>query len=75
MNTPPPERLAYSVKEVAILLGIGRSLVYKLIHDGELPAIKIHADRRVTKAALDTYMPDDTLETCFYTMSFITMPC
>lgn len=33
-------RLAYSVKEVSQMLGIGESTVWKLIREGKLPTVK-----------------------------------
>jgi excisionase family DNA binding protein len=36
-----------SPKEVAVLLGLSRSAVYRLIEDGELPAYKVRGRLRV----------------------------
>ena len=38
---PQPERLVYSVKEVASLLGLNLGGTYALIHDGTIPAIRM----------------------------------
>jgi excisionase family DNA binding protein len=37
------ERRAYKVHEVAAVLGLGRTTIYKLIQDGHLTRIKIGA--------------------------------
>jgi len=58
MTTSTDKPLAYSVEAAALLLGVGRSTAYELIRTGELSAIKIRGCRRVTRAALDTYLAD-----------------
>lgn len=35
------ERITYSIKETGIALGIGRTLIYEMIDDGRLEAIKV----------------------------------
>src|SRR5262249_54769110 len=43
-----------SVSATARFLGVSRSLVYKLIHQGDLPSVKLGSSRRVPiKAVLD----------------------
>jgi excisionase family DNA binding protein len=37
---PPPERLAYTLKEVQKLVGISRSAIYLVLAEGELRAVK-----------------------------------
>ena len=45
------EKLAYSVPEMAEVLGIGRNVAYELVHAGNFyPAIKI-GDRRIIISA------------------------
>lgn len=43
MNT----RLLYKVKEVAEMLGIGRSKAYDLIRAGDIPAVRVGSSLRV----------------------------
>jgi excisionase family DNA binding protein len=43
-----PQRLAYTVEEVADILDCGRTTVFKLIRTGRLRAVKIFGCRRVT---------------------------
>jgi excisionase family DNA binding protein len=38
---PEPERVVYSVKEVARLLGLNLGGTYALIHEGTIPAIRM----------------------------------
>ena len=35
------ERIAYSVEEVAAVLGIGRTLAWALVRSGQLPSIRV----------------------------------
>jgi excisionase family DNA binding protein len=57
MNSPPrPQRLAYTVKETAMLLSLSRSLVYELINAGKIETIKIGRARRITSRQLEAYI-------------------
>jgi len=57
MNSPPKSpRLAYTVKEAAMLLSLSRSLVYELINAGKLETIKIGRARRITSRQLEAYI-------------------
>jgi len=38
---PKPERLTYSVEEVAEVLGISRAFVYECVNRGEIPHLRI----------------------------------
>lgn len=38
---PPPEKLAYTIKELAGALGISRSTIYAALSDGKLEAVKL----------------------------------
>jgi excisionase family DNA binding protein len=50
------ERLAYSVKEVLELVGIGRTKLYDLIKARELPARKIGSKTVILAADLDAWV-------------------
>ena len=39
--------------EAGKLLGIGRNVTYRLIHDGTIPALRLGRKLRVPRAALD----------------------
>lgn len=38
---PQPDKLAYTIKEAASALGIGRTTIYAAIRDGKIPAVKL----------------------------------
>lgn len=50
------DRLLYSVKEIQSKLSIGRSTVYHLLDDGQLPSVRIGRRRFVTAAAVAEYV-------------------
>lgn len=39
------EKLAYSVEELAEALSVGRTLVYELVRNDEIPSFKLHGRR------------------------------
>jgi excisionase family DNA binding protein len=45
-----------SVREAARLLGVGKSTIYSLMGEGELPYVKIRKCRRVQRHALEEYI-------------------
>jgi len=47
------EKLTYTVKETARLLGIGRNTMWKAVWRGQLPTIRIGKRRLVPKVALE----------------------
>lgn len=52
---PLPERVLLTVEEAGEQLGIGRTLLYKLIANGEIESIRIGRLRRVPTAAIQDY--------------------
>jgi len=52
----PPLRLALSVPETAKALGIGRTLCFRLIRDGEIPVVKIHGRTVVPITEIETFL-------------------
>ena len=55
------DRLAYSVEEVASLLGLGSATAWRLVQTGELPSIRLRSRRLVPARALDALLqPADT---------------
>lgn len=52
------ERVLLSIPEVALRLGLGRSLVYTLVMKGEIDSIKIGRARRIPIAALERFVND-----------------
>ena len=52
-NTFPAERLAVGPDEAAQILGIGRSSIFKLMHDGILRGVKLGKRRLFTLKELE----------------------
>lgn len=50
-----PERVLLTIEEAAEQLGIGRTLMYKLIGNGEIESIHIGRLRRVPTTAIQDY--------------------
>lgn len=51
-----PQRILLTVREVAFLLGCGRTLVYDLIGSHQLPIVKVGRLTRVPAAAVDSFV-------------------
>jgi excisionase family DNA binding protein len=51
-----PERLLLRVEEAAELLGIARTLMYRLLLDGEVESVHVGRLRRVPVAAVEEYV-------------------
>ncbi len=49
----PVQRQTLSLDEAARYLGVGRSTIYVMTRDGELPTVQIRRRRLVPKQALD----------------------
>jgi excisionase family DNA binding protein len=54
MSTPP--RVAYSVPEAMLALGLCRDSIYKLINSGQLPAKKIGRRTLVLASDLENFL-------------------
>jgi excisionase family DNA binding protein len=54
MNTPP--RVAYSVPEAMLALGLCRDSIYKLINSGQLPAKKIGRRTLIIAGDLEKFL-------------------
>ncbi|OKL46924.1 DNA-binding protein [Boudabousia liubingyangii] len=52
MSQPPRPKLA-TVAEIADLLRVSKMTVYRMIHDGELPAIRVGRSFRVPQTVVD----------------------
>ena len=50
---PPDERLALTPDETAVKLGMSRDAVYKAIHAGQIPSIRIGALIKVPRVQLE----------------------
>jgi excisionase family DNA binding protein len=51
-----PVPLVCSVDEAAELLGVGRTLVFRLIATGKIESLKIGSRRLIPRAAIDGYI-------------------
>lgn len=51
-NGQVPQRLAYSPREAAELIGVSRGQIYVLMKRGDLPSISVGRARRITHEAL-----------------------
>ncbi len=57
------ERMRYlTVAEVAELMRLSRMTVYRLVHGGELPAVRVGRSFRVPQDALDAYLRSHSVE-------------
>ena len=52
-----------TVAEVASLMRVSKMTVYRLVHSGELPAIRVGRSFRVPEQAVHTYLRDSYVET------------
>ena len=50
--------LLLSVDEAARLLGIGRTVVYRLLSQGDLRSVKVGGRRLVPRSAVDAFVDD-----------------
>lgn len=55
----PPQQL--SVAEVAMMLGVSRATVYRLVHAGHLPGIRVGRSVRVSREAVEKFIRDAAL--------------
>lgn len=53
MSSQSGTRKAYSVEEVAEMLGVGRTHAYAMVKSGELPSVRLGRRLLVPAAALD----------------------
>jgi len=52
-----------TVAEVATLMRVSKMTVYRLVHAGELPAVRVGRSFRVPEQAVHTYLRDSYVET------------
>ena len=51
-----------TVAEVAAMMRVSKMTVYRLVHNGELPAVRVGRSFRVPQDALDAYLRTATIE-------------
>ena len=52
-----------TVAEVASVMRVSKMTVYRLVHGGELPAVRVGRSFRVPAQAVDDYLRDSFVET------------
>lgn len=64
MSTGPEQRrLRYlTVAEVAETMRVSRMTVYRMVHAGELPAVRVGRSFRVPQDALEAYLAASSVE-------------
>jgi excisionase family DNA binding protein len=67
MSTTPDRPLAevrfLTVAEVASLMRVSKMTVYRLVHQGDLPAVRVGRSFRVPEQAVNDYLRDSYIET------------
>jgi len=67
MSTTPDRPLAevrfLTVAEVASLMRVSKMTVYRLVHQGDLPAVRVGRSFRVPEQAVNDYLRDSFVET------------
>ena len=52
-----------TVAEVATVMRVSKMTVYRLVHSGELPAVRVGRNFRVPEQAVNDYLRDSFVET------------
>ncbi len=52
-----------TVAEVATLMRVSKMTVYRLVHSGEMPAVRVGRSFRVPETAVDQYLAHSFVET------------
>ena len=56
LRSPIEGRVAYSVEEVASIIGIGRTLAWSLVRSGELPSVRVAGRVLVRRRQLEEWL-------------------
>lgn len=57
-----PRQRYLTVAEVADVMRVSRMTVYRLVHGGELPAVRVGRSFRVPQDALDAYLAASSIQ-------------
>jgi len=60
---PLSEVRILTVAEVATVMRVSKMTVYRLVHSGELPAVRVGRSFRVPEQAVNDYLRDSFVET------------
>ncbi len=52
-----------TVAEVATMMRVSKMTVYRLVHSGEMPAVRVGRSFRVPEKAVDDYLRDSFVDT------------
>lgn len=52
-----------TVAEVAAIMRVSKMTVYRMVHNGDLPAVRFGRSFRVPQDAVDTYLRDSFIDT------------
>jgi excisionase family DNA binding protein len=67
MSTTPDRTFAevrfLTVAEVAAMMRVSKMTVYRLVHNGEMPAVRVGRSFRVPEQAVQDYLRDSFVET------------
>ena len=58
MTEATDERLLLTVEETAERLGIGRTLAWRLVHEGQLPSVRLGRCVRVPRRELEAWVQE-----------------
>lgn len=62
-DRPLSEVRFLTVAEVATVMRVSKMTVYRLVHNGELPAVRVGRSFRVPEQAVHDYLRDSFVET------------
>ena len=62
MTSDAPRMQFLTVAEVADVMRVSKMTVYRLVHSGELPAVRVGKSYRVPQQALETYLAASFIE-------------
>ncbi|GAB3508362.1 MULTISPECIES: helix-turn-helix domain-containing protein [Amycolatopsis] len=56
-DVPPPRQVQFlTVAEVATIMRVSKMTVYRMVHSGELPAVRVGKSFRVPEKAVHDYL-------------------
>ncbi len=58
LNNPISEIHFLTIAEVAAIIRVSRMTVYRLVHNGELPAIRVGRSFRIPQQAVNEYLQE-----------------
>jgi excisionase family DNA binding protein len=62
MTSDAPRMQFLTVAEVAEVMRVSKMTVYRLVHSGELPAVRVGKSYRVPQEALQAYLASSYIE-------------